>query len=282
MNSRGPYHTSGRLPKLRHARTPRRSDARALAAAARPASMPGWDVPRWRRGAGPCARARGPPQLLRRPRPAPRGDGRLLRAALAVPVRVPGRLAASSAIGRPTETSALLRDLSHVLPGTSAHDLARSSAAWSRTPTELGLIGGVGLLWSSLGFLSALESALNIIYGLPNRGFLRQKLFVFGLLGSRPDRPARSASRSSPRARRALARSRPGSRTSRPGGSAAASRSARVTTFLFLLLVYRTLPEHRDHDAGGAPRARRRDRPAADDLRVAAALPALRRGRCPR
>ena len=36
-------------------------------------------------------------------------------------------LAASlvSWIGRPDETSALLRDLSHVLPGTSAHDLAR-------------------------------------------------------------------------------------------------------------------------------------------------------------
>ena len=36
-------------------------------------------------------------------------------------------LAASlvSAIGRPAETSALLQDLSHVLPGTSAHDLAR-------------------------------------------------------------------------------------------------------------------------------------------------------------
>ncbi len=39
-------------------------------------------------------------------------------------------LAASlvSAIGRPEETSALLHDLSHVLPGTSARDLARLRA----------------------------------------------------------------------------------------------------------------------------------------------------------
>ena len=46
-------------------------------------------------------------------------------------------LAASlvSWIGRPAETSALLRDLSHVLPGTSAHDLARlRDAASARTP----------------------------------------------------------------------------------------------------------------------------------------------------
>jgi membrane protein len=39
----------------------------------------------------------------------------------------------------------------------------------------LGIIGGVGLLWSSLSFFSALESAFNIVYGLPNRRFLHGK-----------------------------------------------------------------------------------------------------------
>ena len=93
-------------------------------------------------------------------------------------------LAASlvSWIGRPDETSALLRDLSHVLPGTSAHDLSRLVTSLGSNVTEIGLIGGVGLLWSSLGFLSALESGLNVLYGLPNRGFLHQKLVVLGLL----------------------------------------------------------------------------------------------------
>ena len=54
-------------------------------------------------------------------------------------------LAASlvSAIGRPEETSALLRDLSHVLPGTSAHDLARYVRSLESNAAEIGLIGGV-------------------------------------------------------------------------------------------------------------------------------------------
>ena len=33
----------------------------------------------------------------------------------------------------------------------------------------LGIVGGVFLLWSSLSLFSALESALNIVYGRPNR-----------------------------------------------------------------------------------------------------------------
>ena len=45
------------------------------------------------------------------------------------------------------------------------------------------MIGLVALLWSSLGFFSALESGLNVLYGLPNRGFLHQKLVMLGLLG---------------------------------------------------------------------------------------------------
>ena len=48
----------------------------------------------------------------------------------------------------------------------------------------LGIIGGVGLLWSSLSLFSALESALNIVYGLPNRGFLRGKGIAAALMSS--------------------------------------------------------------------------------------------------
>jgi membrane protein len=39
----------------------------------------------------------------------------------------------------------------------------------------LGIIGGVALLWSSTSLFSALESAFNIVYGRPNRAFLRGK-----------------------------------------------------------------------------------------------------------
>ncbi len=39
----------------------------------------------------------------------------------------------------------------------------------------LGIVGGVFLLWSSLSLFSALESALNIVYGRPNRSFLKGK-----------------------------------------------------------------------------------------------------------
>jgi membrane protein len=152
-------------------------------------------------------------------------------------------LAASlvSAIGRPAETSALLRDLSHVLPGTSAHDLARLVRSLEANAAEIGLIGVVALLWSSLGFLSALESGLNVLYGLPNRGFLHQKLVMLGLLavaliGLLLGLTIVVTSQT------ALSTIAPGLSNLaawRIGGALAIST---LTTLLFLLIVYRTLP----------------------------------------
>jgi membrane protein len=152
-------------------------------------------------------------------------------------------LAASlvSWIGRPAETSALLRDLSHVLPGTSAHDLSRLVTSLGSNVTEIGLIGGVGLLWSSLGFLSALESGLNVLYGLPNRGFLHQKLVVLGLLGAAllgllAGLTVVVTSQTT------LSQVAPGLADLaawRIGGGLAISTA---TTLLFLMIVYRTLP----------------------------------------
>ena len=52
--------------------------------------------------------------------------------------------------------------------------------------TTLGVIGGAFLLWTSLSLFSVLESAFNIVYGQPNRRFLRGKvlasLFMIGSL----------------------------------------------------------------------------------------------------
>ena len=47
--------------------------------------------------------------------------------------------------------------------------------AVQRNAATLSLVGAVGLLWSSLSLFSALESAFNIMYGRPNRPFLRGK-----------------------------------------------------------------------------------------------------------
>jgi membrane protein len=93
-------------------------------------------------------------------------------------------LAAIGAFGRPDEGSTLIHELSKIFPGTSVDSLVDIVRSLQRNATELGIIGAASLVWTSLGFLSALESALNIIYGVPNRPFVRQKLFVFALVGS--------------------------------------------------------------------------------------------------
>ena len=152
-------------------------------------------------------------------------------------------LAASlvSAIGRPEETSALLQDLSHVLPGASAHDLARFVRSLESNAAEIGLIGLVALLWSSLGFFSALESGLNVLYGLPNRGFLHQKMVMAGLLGVALIGLLLGLT-IVVTSQTALSDIAPGLSNLaawRIGGALALST---LTTLVFLLLVYRTLP----------------------------------------
>ncbi len=44
------------------------------------------------------------------------------------------------------------------------------------------MIGLLGLVWASLGFYSALESALNIVFRVQNRAFLHQKWVTFVLV----------------------------------------------------------------------------------------------------
>jgi membrane protein len=88
------------------------------------------------------------------------------------------------AFGRPDDSSTLIHELGRIFPGTSVASLVKIVETLQRNATALGVIGGASLIWTALGFLSALESALNIIYGLPNRPFVRQKLLVFALVGS--------------------------------------------------------------------------------------------------
>jgi membrane protein len=73
-------------------------------------------------------------------------------------------------------------ELKHAFPGTSVENITNLVHRVQNNAAALGIIGGVGLLWSSLSLFSALESALNIVYGLPNRRFLHGKGIAAALM----------------------------------------------------------------------------------------------------
>jgi membrane protein len=68
-----------------------------------------------------------------------------------------------------------IKELKDAFPGTSVESIINLVHRVQNNAAALGIIGGVGLLWSSTSFFSALESAFNIVYGLPNRRFLHGK-----------------------------------------------------------------------------------------------------------
>ena len=72
-------------------------------------------------------------------------------------------------------SSALVSYLEDVFPERRSSRSSSVVDAVQRNATTLCLVGAVGLLWSSLSLFSALESAFNIMYGRPNRPFLRGK-----------------------------------------------------------------------------------------------------------
>jgi membrane protein len=83
--------------------------------------------------------------------------------------------------GEQSESSYLIEELQRAFPKSSVDRLLDVVTEIQEQATELSVIGGIGLLWAALGFFSVLESAFNIVYGLPNRSFLRQKLLVLML-----------------------------------------------------------------------------------------------------
>jgi membrane protein len=84
--------------------------------------------------------------------------------------------------GQQSESSYLVEQLRRSFPASSVDRLVSVVHSIQEQATSLSIIGGVGLLWASLGFFSVLESAFNIVYGLPNRSFIRQKLLVLVLV----------------------------------------------------------------------------------------------------
>jgi membrane protein len=88
--------------------------------------------------------------------------------------------------GRPSETSFVVKELSKAFPSVSIDEIVKTVNRIRNHSTELGILGGVFLLWSSLSLFSVLESAFNIVYGRPNRSFLHGKgvavVLLVGLL----------------------------------------------------------------------------------------------------
>jgi membrane protein len=77
--------------------------------------------------------------------------------------------------GEPTESSYLVEQLHRAFPKSSVDRLLDVVTEIREQATELSIVGGIGLVWAALGFFSVLESAFNIVYGLPNRPFFRGK-----------------------------------------------------------------------------------------------------------
>src|SRR5919198_6020861 len=84
--------------------------------------------------------------------------------------------------GRPDESSYLVTELKRAFPGSSVSSIVHTVRQIQDHATALGVIGGAALLWTSLSLFSVLESAFNIVYGQPNRSFLRGKLLAVALM----------------------------------------------------------------------------------------------------
>jgi YihY family inner membrane protein len=76
----------------------------------------------------------------------------------------------------------LVKELQRAFPTTSVSSILKLVHRVQDNATTLGIVGGVFLLWSSLSLFSALESAVNIVYGRPNRSFLRGKALAAAVM----------------------------------------------------------------------------------------------------
>ena len=84
--------------------------------------------------------------------------------------------------GRAHESDSLVQKLGYVFPDKSLSTIAKTVNSLEGHATVLGIIGLLFLIWTSLSLFSALESAFNIVYGRPNRAFLRGKVYAVALL----------------------------------------------------------------------------------------------------
>ena len=85
--------------------------------------------------------------------------------------------------GRADDSNYLVRELQNIFPSRSFNQMIDAVDSIRANATTLGIVGGLLLAWSSLALFSVLESAFNIIYGRPNRSFVRGKARAFVMLG---------------------------------------------------------------------------------------------------
>lgn len=84
--------------------------------------------------------------------------------------------------GRADESSFLVTEIKHALPGTPIRQIVSLVNSVRGNAAALGIVGGAALLWTSLSLFSVLESAFNIVYRRPNRPFLRGKAVAVVLM----------------------------------------------------------------------------------------------------
>jgi membrane protein len=80
--------------------------------------------------------------------------------------------------GRAEESSYLVKELQRLFPSQGINDIVRVVETITSNAATLGIIGGAFLIWTSLSLFSVLESAFNIVYGRPNRSYLRGKFLA--------------------------------------------------------------------------------------------------------
>src|SRR5205809_4497967 len=84
--------------------------------------------------------------------------------------------------GRADESSFLVKEIEHTLPGTPIDRIIDLVHTVQDNAAALGIIGGAALLWTSLSLFSVLESAFNIVYDRPNRSFVHGKTLATVLM----------------------------------------------------------------------------------------------------
>jgi membrane protein len=91
-------------------------------------------------------------------------------------------LAVLGLTGRADESSFLVREIKRALPGAPISRIVDLVHVFQDNAAALGIVGGAALIWTSLSLFSVLESAFNIVYGRPNRSFLRGKVVAVVLM----------------------------------------------------------------------------------------------------
>jgi len=84
--------------------------------------------------------------------------------------------------GRADESSFLVKEIKHTLPGTPIDRIIDLVHTVQDNAAALGVVGGLALLWTSLSLFSVLESAFNIVYERPNRSFFHGKTLATVLM----------------------------------------------------------------------------------------------------